>query len=68
MNLQKLKGKLLEKGITYQKASEHLDMSISTFSNKINGKSKLYVSEFNSLCELMSLTDTEILEIIQEKH
>lgn len=62
-NLSKLKGKLVEKGKTYQDGAETIGVSTNTFSDKINGKRKFYVDEVNKLSDLLELTNEEKIDI-----
>ncbi len=63
MNLDKLRGKLVEKRKTYKDCAEYLDISVIAFSNKMNGKSKLYIDEVNKLSALLELTNEEKIDI-----
>lgn len=63
MNTDKLKGKLVEKKKTYEDCAIALDVSITTFSNKMNGKGSLYIEEVNILSNFLGLTDSEKVEI-----
>lgn len=63
MNLDKLKGKLVEKKKTYRDCAKYLDISVATFNLKMNGKSKWYVEEINELSEYLGLTLAEKVEI-----
>lgn len=63
MNINKLKGKLRECNVTYEKAAECLNLSIASFNNKMNEKSKFYIDEIDKLSKFLNLTDSEIIEI-----
>lgn len=63
MNLDKLKGKLTEKRKRYEDCSKVLDVTVATFNNKMNGKSKFYVDEINNLSVFLGLTDEEKIDI-----
>jgi len=63
MNLDKLKGKLVEKKKKYADCSKALGIETNTFSNKMNGKSKFYVDEVNKLSEFLGLTESEKVDI-----
>lgn len=63
MKLDKLKGKLVEKKKTYEDCSRDLGVTISTFNNKMNGRSKFYVEEINKLSGLLELTNEEKIDI-----
>lgn len=61
--LNVLKGKLLEKNKKYVECASELDMSITTFSDKMNGKSKFNVEEANALSNFIGLSDKEKIDI-----
>lgn len=63
MNCNKLKGKLIEKGMTYEDCSTILNISITAFSNKMNGKSVFTVPEANKLSNALDLDNIEKCEI-----
>ena len=63
MNIDKLKGKLVEKKKTYEECSKAIGVTITTFSNKMNGNSKFYVEEINNLSKYLELTIEEKVDI-----
>lgn len=63
MNIDKLKGKLVEKRKTYEDCSKHLSITITSFSNKMNGRSKFYVDEINKLSNFLKLSNQEKIDI-----
>ena len=63
MRLDKLKGKLKEKGVTYQGGADALGISITSFSNKMNDKQKFTVLEAHSLSNLLEMTNEEKVSI-----
>ena len=63
MNTDKLKGKLVEKKRTYEECSKAIGVTITTFSNKMNGNSKFYVEEINNLSNYLGLTIEEKIDI-----
>lgn len=63
VNLNKLKGKLTEKELTYIKCAEVLDVTVATFCKKMNGKTKFTVEEANDLSRALGLTNEEKIEI-----
>ena len=63
MNLDKLKGKLVENRKTYDECSKYLGITITTFSDKMNGKRRFYVDEVNRLSELLGLSNEEKIDI-----
>ena len=63
MNTDKLKGKLVEKKKTYEDCAKVLGVSITTFSNKMNGRGSLYIEEVNTLSNYLELSNEERIEI-----
>lgn len=61
--LNTLKGKLLEKRKTYNECAAELGVSVTTFSDKMNGKSKFNVEEANILANFIGLSDVEKIDI-----
>ena len=61
--LQKLKGKLVEKKKSYEDCAEYLGISVNTFSNKINGKTNFNIVECKALSEQLEMTSDEFLTI-----
>lgn len=63
MNADKLKGKLVEKKKSYAQCAEALDITLTTFSNKINGLSKFYIDEVRALSNFLKLNNNEKIDI-----
>lgn len=63
MKSDKLKGKLTEKSLSYEKCSENLKISITAFNNKINGKTAFTLPEAEKLGRLLGMTDVEKIDI-----
>ena len=63
MNAQKLKGKLRECNTSYEKAAEVLNLSVASFNNKMNGKSKFYIDEIENLSNFLNLSNAEKIDI-----
>lgn len=63
MDINKLKGKIREKSKTYEECSKSIGVTITTFSNKMNGISKFYVEEINILSKFLGLTNDEKIDI-----
>ena len=61
--LDMLKGKLLEKHKKYADCAGELNISITSFSDKMNGKSKFNIEEANSLAKYIGLTNKEKIDI-----
>lgn len=63
MNANKLKGKIIEKGLNVAKTAELIGVSKTSFYRKINGFDKLTVHEAVRLKEVLGLTNLEALDI-----
>lgn len=63
MNLDRLKGKLREKGKSYEDCAGYLGVSVTTFNSKMNGRSKFYVDEINKLSTFLGLSNSEKIDI-----
>lgn len=63
MNFDKLKGKLVEEKKSYAQCAEALCITLTTFSNKINGSSKFYIDEVRVLGQFLKLTNREKIDI-----
>lgn len=64
-NMNKLKGKMRERDISYDLGAEIIGKSATSFNNKINGKTKsgFNIEEANKLSEALQLTSEERMEI-----
>ena len=63
MDYAKLRGVLSEKKKSYRECALALGMSVTSFSNKMNRKSRFSVPEANGLSEFLELSDREKLRI-----
>lgn len=63
MNLYKLKGKLTEKQKNYEDCAKCLNVTVATFSNKINGKGKFYIEELEMLGDFLGMSKEEKADI-----
>jgi len=63
LNADKLKGKLVEKKKSYSQCAEALSITLTTFSNKMNGSSKFYIDEVRALSNFLKLTNNEKIDI-----
>lgn len=61
--LNALKGKLVEKNKRYYECANQLGISVTTFCDKMNGKSKFNVEEANALANFIGLSDEEKVNI-----
>ena len=67
MNKNKLKGKIREKGLTYQKLAKKIGISVTSVNYKVNGQNFFNHEEMIKLREILRLTDNEIIEIFFHK-
>lgn len=58
-----LKGKLVEKNVTYKDCATALDVSITTFTKKINNPSSFSIEEANKLANYLKLSKEERINI-----
>ena len=63
MNADKLKGKMKEMGITYNQGAKALNLSVTSFSNKVNNKNKFTVMEAQILSNFLQMTNEEKVAI-----
>lgn len=64
--LVKLKGILREQKITYTEISKRLNMSVSAFSNKINGKTLFNIVEISVLIIVLKISLNDVGKIFFE--
>lgn len=63
MNFKKLKDILFIKELKYEDVAKMLNISTTSFSNKINGKVDFSLTEIRKLTKNLNLTDTELRDI-----
>lgn len=63
MNANKLRGKIVEKGLNIAKTADLTGINKSSLYRKINGFDKFTVSEAALLKEVLGLTNMEALDI-----
>ena len=63
MNIPKLRGKITEKGKTHAECASVLGISTTAFSNKMNGTSKFYIDELETLGNFLGMTPSEKYDI-----
>ena len=63
MNGDLLKGKIREKRKSYNDCAEFLNISVTTFSDKINSKVEFKISEAIQLSKFLMLSQEEYLKI-----
>ena len=58
--LDKLKGRIKEKGSSYKILSNALGISLSAFNNKVNGRSAFDIIEASELSSILDIPPEEI--------
>lgn len=57
MNSKKLKGKIIEAGMTQGELARALGMSLKTLNSKINNRAKLTVEEAKKIANILSISN-----------
>lgn len=64
VNVNKLKGKIVENGLTVEKLAEQIGMDRSTLYRKLNNAGETFtIREANFICRVLNLTGTEATSI-----
>ena len=63
MDINKLKGKIREKGLTYKILAQKIGIGLTSLNYKINGKNLFNQEEMKKLKEALRLTDNETIDI-----
>ena len=67
MDINKLKGKIREKGLTYKMLAKKIGIGLTSMNYKLNGKNLFNHEEMIKLKEALKLSDNEIIEIFFQK-
>ena len=59
--LDKLKGRIKEKGRNYEQLSHELGISVSAFNNKVNGRSEFDIVEAGKLSSILDIPPRDII-------
>ena len=62
-NTNKLKEKIAERGLTMKELAENINISSSTFSQKVSGKVKFSQDDIRKIDKELNLTADELREI-----
>ena len=62
-NTNKLKAKIAERGLTMKELAENINISSSTFSQKVSGKVKFSQDDIRKIDKELNLTTDELREI-----
>ncbi len=62
-NMQKLKGKIIEKGFSQESFASAINMNKSTLNRKLQMGEKFSIGEANSIVKILSLTQQEAINI-----
>lgn len=63
MNLAKLKGKIREDGKNYDQCAKAIGKSRTSFNSKINGASRFFIDELDTLGNFLHMTEDEKVDI-----
>ncbi len=63
MNINKLKGKIVENGLKNEEFAEMLGIDRSTFYRKLNNAEKITIGEACKMKDVLNLSDAEACEI-----
>ena len=59
-NSRKIKGLIIEKGMTQKDIASRIGLSRTAFNYKINNKHEFTVSEIMSLCDILDIKDKNV--------
>jgi transcriptional regulator with XRE-family HTH domain len=59
INTNKLKGRIVEKGMTQKDLAHMLSLSVSTVSKKLNGESQMTLSEAEEIAKLLEIDNSQ---------
>ena len=68
MNIDKLKGKIREKGMTYKMLSKRTGIGLTSINHKVNGKKSFKQEEMSKVRKVLNLSDRETIEIFFWEH
>lgn len=63
MNSAKLKGKMKERDKTYKECADILDISLTSYSNKVNGINDFKLDEAKKLSDFLGCNTQETVDI-----
>lgn len=63
MNIKKLKGKMVEKGLNVESLATHMDIDRSTLYRKLTDAEKFTVGEVQKLKDILNLTTDDASDI-----
>lgn len=63
MNVNKLKGKIIEKGMNVEGLAKCIDINRSSMYRKLNDSEKISIAEAMRIKDVLELTDEEATEI-----
>ena len=62
INKRKIKGRMVELGISQQDAAKRLDIAQPTFNQKLNGTRAFKIGEVQELVNLLEIADEDVAE------
>lgn len=58
----RVKAKIVERGLRYNDVAEYLDIDYATLSLKLSNKRRIYLDEVAKICTLLKITTAEELK------
>ena len=59
LDAQKLRGKIVEAGMTQGKLAKAIGISQNTLTRKLTGRRDFTIGEIDRICDALNITDTE---------
>ena len=63
MNVDKLKGKIVERGLNVEKIADQMGMHSSSLYRKLNTFDKITIGEADKIAKILNLSNAEAVEI-----
>ena len=59
IDTRKVRARMLLLGLTQPDVADAMGINVATFNQKINNKRRIYLDEYQKLCEILQLNTTE---------
>ncbi|MBG0765665.1 MAG: helix-turn-helix transcriptional regulator [Tissierellales bacterium] len=66
MNLDFLKAKIIEKGLTQKEVAEEIGINPKTLNAKLNGREKMTLQDFHKIVKILILNSQELELMVHE--
>lgn len=63
VNVNKLRGKIVERGLTIEDVAEAMGINRSTLYRKLQMPNNITIGEANAICKILNLTSKEAIDI-----